>query len=79
MKTLYILLVLALVGAAFAQSDPPKNCVDDKKTGMCRAYFPSWYYNKKSGKCEKFIYGGCGGNGNRYKSEDDCKKNCVKA
>ncbi|CAL1298906.1 unnamed protein product [Larinioides sclopetarius] len=77
MKTLGLVLIVVLAIAALAQSDPDKNCVDDKDTGPCRAYFQNWYYNKETGKCEKFIYGGCNGNGNRYNSEEECKSNCA--
>ncbi|KAF8763253.1 PI-actitoxin-Axm2a like protein [Argiope bruennichi] len=78
MKALCLIVAVALVSAVFAQSDPEKNCVDDKKTGPCRASVPSWYYNQETGKCERFTYGGCQGNGNRYSSEEECKSNCVK-
>jgi hypothetical protein len=26
-------------------------------TGLCRAYFPRFFFNKTSGVCEEFIYG----------------------
>ncbi|KAG0425926.1 hypothetical protein HPB47_026919 [Ixodes persulcatus] len=37
-----------------------------------------WYHNPKSGSCETFIYGGCGGNFNRYRTEAECRKECIK-
>ena len=33
--------------------------------GDCEAYMPS--YGFKDGACTKFVYGGCGGNGNRFR------------
>ena len=33
----------------------------------CYAMIPSWYYNSKTGSCEKFFYGGCNGNANRFR------------
>jgi len=48
-------------------------------TGRCRGYFPRYYYNEKTGKCEKFIYGGCGGNGNNFEKLEDCHETCVSA
>ncbi len=35
-----------------------KVCNLPGETGMCKAYKPSYFYNKNSGKCEQFIYGG---------------------
>lgn len=47
------------------------------KVGTCNAYIPSWYHNSYRGRCIKFIFAGCGGNANRFKSEQDCKNFCV--
>ena len=54
----------------------PKYCSLDKMTGPCRAYMPSYYYDQSQGKCLRFIYGGCGGNGNRFQTVEDCEKQC---
>ena len=32
----------------------------------CIAYFPSYFYNSRTGRCEFFVYGGCNGNANRF-------------
>jgi len=29
--------------------------------GLCKAYFPKYYYDKEEGKCKEFIWGGCDG------------------
>merc|ERR1719402_674070 len=46
-------------------------------TGPCEAYIPSFSYIKEKGKCEKFIYGGCKGNNNRFGSLAECQDKCV--
>ncbi|GIX87999.1 papilin [Caerostris darwini] len=51
-------------------------CFLPAETGPCRASFPNYYFNKRSGKCEKFTYGGCMGNGNNFRTEEACRKTC---
>jgi tissue factor pathway inhibitor len=41
-------------------------CALEVEPGPCRGSIPSYFFNFKSGQCEKFIYGGCGGNENRF-------------
>lgn len=45
--------------------------------GTCRNYSIYWYYDKQANSCAQFWYGGCGGNDNRYETEDECKRACV--
>ena len=51
-------------------------CTFQPETGPCEAYIPSYFYNKTSGNCEQFIYGGCGGNDNRFTTAAECVTNC---
>uniref|UniRef100_A0A8C7E4J7 BPTI/Kunitz inhibitor domain-containing protein n=1 Tax=Naja naja TaxID=35670 RepID=A0A8C7E4J7_NAJNA len=44
--------------------------------GICKAMFPRFFYNVSTHKCERFIYGGCGGNKNNFESEDECLRSC---
>uniref|UniRef100_A0A3Q3KYP7 Collagen alpha-1(XXVIII) chain n=1 Tax=Mastacembelus armatus TaxID=205130 RepID=A0A3Q3KYP7_9TELE len=46
--------------------------------GTCRDYIIQWYYDKQANACAQFWYGGCGGNNNRYETEEECKKTCVR-
>jgi len=57
----------------------PAKCTEPKMIGMCRALVPSYFYNKDNGKCEYFGYGGCGGNSNRFNTEEECRARCEKA
>ena len=52
-------------------------CTLQRDPGPCRASFPSYFYNVTSEACEKFTYGGCQGNENRFSSEDDCIAQCT--
>jgi len=54
---------------------PPALCNLNQKTG-CEAAFPRFFFNKKTGKCEKFVYGGCGGNKNNFKTKISCEITC---
>ena len=38
-----------------------ESCVLQPMMGMCRGYFEKFYFNNVTGKCETFVYGGCGG------------------
>nr|Q5VJG2.1 RecName: Full=Amblin; AltName: Full=Thrombin inhibitor; Flags: Precursor [Amblyomma hebraeum]AAR97367.1 thrombin inhibitor [Amblyomma hebraeum] len=51
-------------------------CKQMPDPGFCRAYMPHWFFNSKSGYCEGFVYGGCQGNDNRFKSCWQCMKKC---
>ncbi|KAH8392340.1 hypothetical protein KR215_006244 [Drosophila sulfurigaster] len=42
----------------------------------CRAYMPRWSYDLKTNECVRFIYGGCGGNANKFGSYHECIKRC---
>nr|ATN40259.1 amyloid precursor protein [Botryllus schlosseri] len=51
-------------------------CGLPSETGMCRAYFEKFYYDAQAGECKKFVFGGCGGNENKFDRKDDCEKTC---
>ncbi|XP_069577183.1 collagen alpha-1(XXVIII) chain-like [Brachyistius frenatus] len=55
--------------------DPRCGLVLDQ--GTCRDYNIRWYYDKQANACAQFWYGGCSGNGNRFDTEDECKRTCV--
>lgn len=44
--------------------------------GTCRAAYPKIFYNSNTGKCEPFVYGGCGGNANRFDTVAQCQQTC---
>ena len=44
-------------------------CRDDTKV--------MWFYNTTTRGCQRFWYGGCGGNDNRFKSEKECLTTCT--
>ena len=55
---------------------PPDLCSLPPESGNCNAYFPSFFHNAATGVCEPFVYGGCGGNENRFDSVEACQAAC---
>jgi hypothetical protein len=51
-------------------------CQLPKVGGPCLAYFPRWWFNRATGKCESFIYGGCQGNANSFARAEECLATC---
>ena len=44
--------------------------------GPCLAAIPRYYFNLKTGVCEEFTYGGCGGNENNFETLEECNQQC---
>ena len=55
---------------------PPDVCTLEPVPGPCKGFIPSYFFNSTSGRCEKFTYGGCGGNDNRFSLLEDCREFC---
>jgi len=53
-------------------------CELDADAGPCTDFTDKWFYNVQSKSCEQFSYGGCAGNENRFSSETECKRTCVR-
>ncbi|KAJ9062235.1 Serine peptidase inhibitor, Kunitz type 2 [Entomophthora muscae] len=52
-----------------------ERCYFKLDTGMCRGFFPSYYFNWETRKCEEGTYGGCGGC-SPFESEEECETGC---
>ncbi|KAG8194021.1 hypothetical protein JTE90_003621 [Oedothorax gibbosus] len=83
-----MLFICMLFGCAFAASFPfnqaaeanassgVSRCQQPPQSGLCLAYFPRFYFNATTGKCQNFVYGGCQGNQNNFFTEEECMKAC---
>merc|ERR1712048_789055 len=51
-------------------------CLLEKEVGRCKKYVPRFYYDSDSDECKEFVFGGCDGNANNFKTEKDCAEAC---
>lgn len=51
-------------------------CDQEVDPGPCYGYILRFFYNKRTGQCEEFIYGGCEGNLNNFFDKDHCELMC---
>lgn len=54
-----------------------ESCSLPRENGICKNYTIKWYYDFEFGGCSRFWYGGCGGNGNRFTSKEECTGVCI--
>ncbi|KFD55348.1 hypothetical protein M514_03688 [Trichuris suis] len=52
-------------------------CGQKPAYGDCGIKIRRWFFNPRSGQCEKFSYSGCGGNSNRFDTKRSCEKRCL--
>ncbi|XP_063221793.1 papilin isoform X2 [Bacillus rossius redtenbacheri] len=55
---------------------PSDICLAPVTRGPCSEEHPAWYFDGYSRTCQAFVYGGCGGNANRFESEEQCERQC---
>jgi hypothetical protein len=55
---------------------PTNACRAPIETGPGRAFLPSFGFDNEKKACVKFVYGGVGGNANRFDSEEKCVAAC---
>ncbi|KAM4748923.1 uncharacterized protein WCC33_006332 [Rhinophrynus dorsalis] len=51
-------------------------CVLPMDEGFCTEYALFWYYHLEADDCRPFVFSGCGGNGNRFKTRQKCERRC---
>ncbi|VDM61275.1 unnamed protein product [Angiostrongylus costaricensis] len=51
-------------------------CRSTQDSGPCQDYSDQFYYDAYKGTCQTFIYGGCGGNLNRFQTKEECMQRC---
>ena len=74
MKRLCLILIFLLI--ACDKSDPLNDaCYLIPDPGVCKGYFPRYYYDQDTGKCKEFVWGGCGGVV-PFETMGECKSGC---
>ncbi|XP_069957540.1 kielin/chordin-like protein isoform X2 [Cherax quadricarinatus] len=58
------------------RSTKPQRCFLKADSGHCFGYFIKFTYNSASRQCKEFVYGGCGGNRNRFETLQECQTTC---
>ncbi|KAK8752574.1 hypothetical protein OTU49_006287 [Cherax quadricarinatus] len=54
-------------------------CEMDVDAGPCLDGYKRWHFSKEHGSCIAYVYGGCGGNRNRFKKFNTCTQFCSAA
>nr|QSI83997.1 kunitz peptide [Calliophis bivirgatus] len=55
----------------------PRFCYLPPAKGTCNFRNRAFHYNPHLKKCQEFLYGGCGGNENRFMTIEACKHICA--
>lgn len=53
-------------------------CKFEKDVGPCMGIMKAWHYDEKNDACKAFTFGGCMGNGNRFRTKEKCEEACSK-
>ncbi|XP_032898586.1 tissue factor pathway inhibitor 2 isoform X2 [Amblyraja radiata] len=60
----------------FIPTEISSKCTLPRERGICRAFLRRYFYNIKTGMCERFVYGGCDGNANNFNDLYSCQLEC---
>ncbi|XP_039972556.1 collagen alpha-6(VI) chain-like isoform X3 [Xiphias gladius] len=52
-------------------------CFRSQDPGGCQNYTMMWFFDSEKNECSRFWYGGCGGNENRFKTQEECENLCL--
>ncbi|EYC10374.1 hypothetical protein Y032_0056g2712 [Ancylostoma ceylanicum] len=66
-----VAVLLCLAGSAIGD-----RCSKPLIRGPCLSIRPRYGFDPKLGKCVRFFYGGCGGNGNNFETKEECQDVC---
>uniref|UniRef100_A0A672LA53 BPTI/Kunitz inhibitor domain-containing protein n=1 Tax=Sinocyclocheilus grahami TaxID=75366 RepID=A0A672LA53_SINGR len=61
------------VTSASWPNSPIDACFMKQDVGPCSDYVFSWHYDIQQNECIHFWFGGCGGNKNRFNTQEECE------
>ncbi|KAL1442961.1 hypothetical protein MTO96_046159 [Rhipicephalus appendiculatus] len=77
---LMFVFTIRVLGIYGAGQITPNYCLKPKAAGKTcgGGPFTSWYFDSESRNCKAFTFGGCNGNLNRFSSEAQCQRWCLR-
>nr|DAZ86143.1 TPA_inf: conotoxin precursor Conkunitzin [Conus ebraeus] len=69
-------LILTICMLELGAGIPQSQCIQPPYTGPCEKYTARYFFDKASHDCKMFIYGGCKGNGNNFRTYKECYGRC---
>ncbi|KAH8326728.1 hypothetical protein KR067_012343, partial [Drosophila pandora] len=64
-------IILLLISCSFLEK-----CLFTPKYGPCKKRYKVFAYDLMTNRCVQFYYSGCGGNPNRFATENECRTTC---
>ena len=55
---------------------PTSICHMSPTSGTCMSLMPTYYYDETLDQCRLFLWSGCGGNENRFRTRQECEATC---
>lgn len=52
-------------------------CLMEVDGGHCDGNVLAWHFDRHTEQCRNFTYSGCGGNNNRFVTEEECVSQCL--
>lgn len=75
---LYGIVAISVILILYSCPVVSDSCGLKPERGPCTNYTVLYFYNGTSQRCERFWYGGCEGNENRFNDEEECKGKCLR-
>ncbi|XP_032577265.1 kunitz-type serine protease inhibitor nigrescinin-4 [Drosophila sechellia] len=64
--------LIFLIGLRTSVALRHERCSFIANPGPCKGHFEMFAYDLENNVCVEFIYGGCGGNPNRFQTKEEC-------